>query len=196
MDRLFSIPNYLMEASDLINELTSLNSSIISFSNNLAEIILNNKKIMFCGNGGSAADAQHLAAELIVRLRKNFNRKALPAITLALDTSTITACGNDLSFDEIFSRALEGIGNEGDAIFAISTSGNSKNIINALKVAREKKIKVFSLIGNNGGDQLNLSDYSLVVPSKNTAHIQEAQICLGHIIMHLLEDKLKDKSFI
>ena len=196
MSKLFSIKKYLEEASDLTNKLTSLNSDIINFSNNLANIIFNNKKIIFCGNGGSAAHAQHLSAELLVRLRKNFKRKALPGIALALDTSTITACGNDFSFDEIFSRSLEGIGMEGDALFAISTSGQSKNILKAIDTAKEKKIKVFSLIGNDGGIQHPLSDYSLIVPSNNTAHIQEAQICLGHIIMYLIEDNLKEKSFI
>ena len=129
MDNKFSIDQYIKESSRLINSLTVLNSSIISFSNNLADIILNKKKIMFCGNGGSAADAQHLTAELVVRLRKNFNRRALPAISLSLDTSTITACGNDLSFDDIFSRSIEAIGLEGDALFAISTSGKSNNIL-------------------------------------------------------------------
>lgn len=196
MNTLFSIPNYLKEASDLIAGLTSLNSSIFSFSNNLADVIINNKKIMFCGNGGSAADAQHLSAELIVRLRKNCKRKALPAISLALDSSTLTACGNDLGFNDIFARALEGIGLEGDALFAISTSGQSKNVLKAIESAKKKNIKVFSLIGNSGGEQLKLSDYAIVVPSENTAHIQEAHICLGHMIMHLIEENLKEKNFI
>ena len=196
MEEKLWIEKYLKETSSLINTLSSLNSSIINFSKNLSNVILNNKKIMFCGNGGSAADAQHLSAELLIRLRKDFTRRALPAISLALDTSTLTACGNDYNFDYIFARALEGLGFEGDALFAISTSGKSKNILNAIKAAKEKNIKIFSLIGNTGGEQLMLSDYSIVVPSDNTAHIQEAHICLGHMIMYLIEENLKRKSYL
>lgn len=194
--RKFSIDKYLKDSSELIKSLKNFKSSIIEFAEELAKILINGKKIMFCGNGGSAADAQHLAAELLIRLRKEVKRKPLAAISLALDTSTITACGNDLSFNEIFSRPLEAIGNEGDALFAISTSGESQSVLNAIEMAKKKKIKVFSLIGKSGGLQKKYSDYSLVVPSQNTGNIQEAQICIGHIIMHLIESILIDRSYI
>ena len=192
----FSFDDYVKESISVINSISALKNNIIEFSNHLTDVILKDKKIMFCGNGGSAADAQHLAAELIVRLRSDFNRKAIPALALTLDTSTITACSNDYSFDDIFSRAVEAIGKKGDALFAISTSGESNNILKAIKTAKEKDIKVFSLLGKEGGHQLDISDFSVVIPSDNTAHIQEAHICIGHIVMHLIEEKLLNKSFI
>jgi D-sedoheptulose 7-phosphate isomerase len=153
-------------------------------------------KIMLCGNGGSAADAQHLAAEFLVRLRPNFNRSPLPALTLATDTSTITACGNDYKFTEIFSRNLEALGKKNDILIAISTSGNSKNIIEVLKKAKRLKIFSIGFLGNSGGKAKNLCNLPIIIESKNTARIQEAHIFLGHFVMINVEDllfKKKDK---
>ena len=117
----------------------------------LKSTILKGNKIFVCGNGGSAADAQHLAAELLVRLRSSVNRRPLPAISLALDTSTMTACGNDYDFSDLFKRNLDAIGKKNDLLIAISTSGNSKNIIKVLKKAKQKKIFSIGFLGNNGG---------------------------------------------
>ena len=148
---------------------------------------------MICGNGGSAADAQHLAAEFLIRLRPNVNRESWPVISLALDTSTLTACGNDYSFDEIFSRPLSGIGNQGDVLLTISTSGNSKNLIKAHKIAKKKKISTISFLGKGGGKLKNISDVEIIVPSKNTARIQETHIFLGHFIFEQVENLLIKK---
>ncbi len=147
-------------------------------------------KVILCGNGGSAADAQHLAAEFLVRLRPKVNRQSIPAITLATDTSTITACGNDYSFEDIFSRNLSSLGNNKDVLIVISTSGNSKNIIQALKVARKKKILSIGFLGCNGGKMKNLCDIPLLIDHQVTARIQEAHIFLGHHIFESVEDQL------
>ena len=145
-------------------------------------------KLMFCGNGGSASDAQHLSAEYLVRLRPTVNRKPLPAISLAQDTSTLTACGNDYSFEEIFSRSLNALGSKNDVLIAITTSGNSKNILNVLKAAKRKKIKSICFLGNGGGKAKRLGDIRLIVEENNTARIQECHIFLGHYIFEKVED--------
>ena len=147
-------------------------------------------KILLCGNGGSAADAQHLAAEFLVRLRPNINRKPISAISLAMDTSTITACANDYSFDKLFSRNLEAIGSKKDILIVISTSGNSKNIINVLKTAQKKNIYSIAMLGGNGGKVKNLTNLNLIIPSLSTARIQECHIFLGHTIFEAEEDIL------
>lgn len=147
-------------------------------------------KILICGNGGSAADAQHLAAEFLIRLRPNINRNSFPVIPLAIDTSTITACGNDYSFDKIFSRTLSGLGKEGDVLISISTSGMSKNILNALIQAKKQKIKTISFLGNKGGIAKKLSDINIIVKSSNVARIQETHIFLGHFIFQKVEENL------
>jgi D-sedoheptulose 7-phosphate isomerase len=147
-------------------------------------------KIFLCGNGGSAADAQHLAAEFLVRLRPNVNRKPIPAISLATDTSTITACGNDYSFNEIFSRNLEALGCSKDVLIVISTSGKSKNILNVLKYAKKKKIFSIAFLGNGGGNVIKYADLNLVIDSKITARIQESHILLGHYIFEEIEKKI------
>ena len=165
---------------------------IIQMSDAIHECLKNKGKLLICGNGGSAADAQHLAAELLVRLRPHINRKSLPALALAQDTSTITACGNDYSFDKIFSRMIEGIGAPNDILLCISTSGNSKNIINALKIAKKMKIKSLGFLGSNGGKAIKLCDINFTVPSKETGRIQEAHITAGHALMELVENKFFD----
>lgn len=147
-------------------------------------------KILFCGNGGSAADSQHLAAELVVRLRGSFNRPSLPAIALTVNSSVLTAAGNDFGFNAIFSRQVESIGQPGDALVAISTSGNSLNIIEAVKTAREKEIKTIGFLGGSGGALAGLVDLPLIIPSPTTARIQEAHILIGHIICQLVEETL------
>ncbi len=158
--------------------------------NILYQSLNNGGKIMLCGNGGSAADAQHLAAEFLVRLRPNINRSPIPAISLAQDTSTITACANDYSFNSLFSRNLDALGSEKDVLIAITTSGNSKNIIEVLKTAKKKKIFSIAFLGNNGGKAKDLADLSLLVPSKITARIQECHIFIGHIMFEAVEDLL------
>jgi len=171
-------------------QLLNLKSDIDKGIKKICESLKNKGKIIFCGNGGSAADAQHLVAELLIRLKPTKNRKSLPAISLALDTSTLTACGNDYNFDYIFSRPLESLGNKEDVLIAISTSGNSKNIINVLKVAKKKGIKSIGFLGNSGGKSKKLCNISLVVPSKKTARIQECHIFLGHHILEMVENKI------
>jgi D-sedoheptulose 7-phosphate isomerase len=150
----------------------------------------NNGKVLLCGNGGSAADAQHLAAEFLVRLRPNLNRKPIPAIALTLDTSTITACANDYSFNDLFSRNLEAIGNKNDILIALSTSGNSKNILNVLKIAKKMNIFSIAFLGNSGGKAKKIANLDIIIPSNVTARIQEAHIFLGHIIFEKVESLL------
>jgi D-sedoheptulose 7-phosphate isomerase len=145
-------------------------------------------RVMFCGNGGSAADAQHLAAELSGRFYKN--RKALPSDALHCNTSYLTAVANDYSYDMIYSRLVDGTMNNGDVLVGLSTSGDSKNIINAFRVANQKEIITIGLTGHSGGKMGVLSNYLINVPSTDTPRIQEAHIMIGHIICELVESKL------
>jgi len=145
-------------------------------------------KVLFFGNGGSAADSQHLAAELVGRFKKN--RPALASIALTTDTSILTAIGNDFGFDAIFERQIEALGKEGDLAVGLSTSGNSLNVIKAFNIAKEKKIRTISFLGNSGGKIKDITDISLVVPSADTARIQEIHSLTGHIICELVENEL------
>jgi D-sedoheptulose 7-phosphate isomerase len=147
----------------------------------------NGKHVYFCGNGGSAADAQHLAAEFSGRFYTN--RKALPAEALHCNTSYLTAVANDYSYDVVYSRMIDGIGQEGDVLVGLSTSGNSKNIINAFEKAREKKIITVGFTGESGGAMRSCSDYLINIPSTDTPRIQESHIMAGHIICQLVEEK-------
>ena len=142
-------------------------------------------KILFFGNGGSAADAQHLAAELVIRYR--YNRKALAALALTTDTSTLTACANDFSFEEIFSRQIEALGRPGDVAIGITTSGNSPNVLTALAVARDMGLVAAGLTGRDGGKMVGLADPLLIVPSTVTARIQEMHILIGHALCDQVE---------
>ena len=164
--------------------------SIINIGKMATSIVLNGNKIMLCGNGGSAADAQHLAAEMLIRLHPNNNREGVPAIALAQDTSTITACGNDFGFDKLYERMVYSLGNEGDCLIAITTSGNSKNIILAIKAAKQMGIKVFGFLGCGGGEAIQFCDEAFIVPSDDTGRIQEAHITAGHALMDYIEVNL------
>jgi D-sedoheptulose 7-phosphate isomerase len=145
----------------------------------------NNKRVYFCGNGGSAADAQHLSAELSGRFY--LNREALPSEALHCNTSYLTAVANDYDFDVIYARLLQGLAHEGDVIIGLSTSGNSKNIVQAFEVARDKKVLTIGLTGAGGGKLAELSDWLFNVPSTDTPRIQESHIMIGHIICELVE---------
>ena len=151
---------------------------------------------MLCGNGGSAADAQHLAAEMLVRLRPNFNREGVPAITLAQDVSTITAMGNDFDYNELYERMVITLGKEGDCLIAITTSGNSKNIILAMKAAQKIGIKTFGFLGSGGGKVLEFCDDFFLVPSDNTGRIQESHITAGHALMENIENDLINSGYL
>lgn len=183
------------ESVSLKKKIILLEKDINSAINLIYKTLKNKKKIYICGNGGSAADAQHLSAEFLVRLRPKINRRPLPIISLALDTSTLTACANDYDFKYIFSRNLEALANSGDLLFCISTSGNSKNIIEVLKKSKKIKIKSLSLLGNRGGIAKTISDLSIVVPSCNTARIQEMHIFIGHYILEKVENLFLKKNF-
>jgi D-sedoheptulose 7-phosphate isomerase len=161
----------------------------------LAEICGNKGKVLFCGNGGSAADSQHLAAELVIRLRGHINRPAIPAMALTVDPSIMTAGGNDIGFDNVFARQVEAFGRKGDALVGISTSGNSENVIRAMKQARSQGLITFGLLGCNGGKILSESDYSVVVPGDITARIQECHILIGHIWCEIIEETLFPAHF-
>lgn len=162
----------------------------------LVKAITNGNKLMLCGNGGSCSDAQHLAAELLVRLRPNINRNPLPAIALALDTSTITACGNDYGFENLFARNVRALGNPGDILICISTSGKSKNVELAAIEAKKNNIYVYGLLGGDGGEISKICDSYILVPSNNTARIQESHITIGHALMEYVEDTLLENNYI
>lgn len=173
--------------------LLELNREVKEAIKVITKKIKNGGKLLLCGNGGSAADAQHLAAEFLVRLRPRVNRKPIPAISLAQDTSTITACGNDYSFDDIFVRTLQAIGTKKDVLICISTSGNSKNILKVLKEAKKRNIFTIGFLGNNGGKAKKNCNIKLIVNSKITARIQECHIFLGHFIFQSVEDLIISK---
>ncbi len=164
--------------------------SISIMGRNISNAMKRGNKLLICGNGGSAADAQHLAAELLIRLKPDHNRQGLPAIAIAMDTSTLTACSNDFGFEKIFERSVQSLGNSGDILLVISTSGKSKNIILAMQEARRKNLKVYGFLGSKGGDAIKLCDQYFLVPDNNTAHIQEAHITAGHALMENIEDNL------
>ena len=147
-------------------------------------------KLLLCGNGGSAADAQHLAAEFLIRLTSDINRESIPALSLAQDTSTLTACINDYGPDDVFKRVFSALSAKGDILLVITTSGNSKNIIETLKLAKERGIYSLGFLGNGGGKALSYCDSALIVPSKVTARIQESHITAGHALLQYVEDSL------
>jgi D-sedoheptulose 7-phosphate isomerase len=170
--------------------------SLVRMGDAIELSIRNQNKLMLCGNGGSAADAQHLAAEMLVRLRPMNNREGIAAITLAQDTSTITACGNDFGYDMLYERVLRSLGKKGDCLIGISTSGNSKNVILAMKAAQEMGIKVFGFLGCKGGEALKYCDEVFIVPSDDTGRIQEAHITAGHALMEYIEDRLIESNYL
>lgn len=163
---------------------------ILKAANILSEVYRNGNKLLLCGNGGSAADCQHIATELMIRLSHHIQRPALPAIALTTDTSNLTAGGNDIGFENVFARNVEGLGNKGDALIAISTSGNSGNVIKAVEMAQKKGMKVIGLLGGDGGKLKSIVDLPVVIPSSNVQRIQEGHITVAHIICELVEDEL------
>src|ERR1700712_1514687 len=152
-------------------------------------------KLMFCGNGGSAADSQHLATEMLIRLRSGVERPSIAALALTLDPVMLTACGNDYGYDRVFERPLRGLGRRGDVLFGITTSGRSANVIRALDAAREMGIVTVGLLGGTGEPAMSHCDVALLVPDTETARIQECHIALGHGILELLEDRLLARPY-
>lgn len=175
------------------NSLLLIEKEINSAIDVIVKKIKEGGKVFLCGNGGSAADAQHLAAEFLIRLRPQINRYPIPALSLATDTSTLTACSNDYSFTKIFSRNLLALGSSKDILIVLSTSGNSLNILDALKVAKKKKIFTIGFLGDNGGKAKKLCNIKLIVRSSATSRIQESHIFLGHYIIENVENKLLKK---
>lgn len=155
----------------------------------IVDTLKNGNKILLCGNGGSAADAQHIAAELTGRYKSE--RRGLPGIALTTDTSALTAIGNDYGYDRVFDRQLEALAVNGDLLIGISTSGNSGNVINALKLAKELGCKTVGLSGRDGGAMNEVCDVNLVVPSNNTPRIQEMHILFGHTICQIIDDSFE-----
>ena len=156
----------------------------------LFSAILNNNRIFICGNGGSAADAQHLSTEFLVRLNPKKNRRPYPLFTLTSDPTNMSAIGNDYGFENIFKRNLEAHASKGDTLLVLSTSGNSKNIIQVLKYAKRIGVYSIAFLGNGGGKSKNFSNLNFIVPSKNVARIQETHMFLGHFILNEVEKKL------
>jgi D-sedoheptulose 7-phosphate isomerase len=164
---------------------------IVDAARTISKAFQSGNKVLLIGNGGSAADAQHIATELVGHLK--LSRKALPAIALTTDSSLLTALANDDGFDTVFSRQIEALADKDDVLLAITTSGNSPNILAAAKTAHAKGMKVIGLTGKSGGNLKNAADLTLIVPSDNTQRIQEAHITIGHIICRLVEDELFQK---
>jgi len=180
-----SVKQQLLEDEKIISTLTDCVTVIV-------DAFTKGNKVLFCGNGGSAADAQHLAAEFSGRFY--IDRDALPAEALHCNTSYLTAVGNDYSYDVIYSRIIKGIGNKGDVLIGLSTSGNSANVVKAFEMAKQKEMITIGFTGFTGGAMKEISDYLLNVPSTDTPRIQESHILLGHIICELVEARLFGKS--
>ncbi len=181
-----NIDSIISEHVDVAGKFAELRQILYQIGLLWIETLRNGNKIIFCGNGGSAADSQHLAAELTGRYQKN--RAAMPGIALTTDTSALTAIANDFGFESVFSRQVEALGKPGDLLIAISTSGNSENIIRAVKMALDKDMKVVGMTGKNKGRLDELANLVLHVPSSKTARIQEMHILAGHIWCEMVEE--------
>lgn len=182
-----SLKESALTKTDMIN---ACGDDILAAINVFVDAFKNGKKLLLCGNGGSAADCQHLATEFMIRLNHELNRPAIPAIALTTDTSNLTAGGNDIGFENVFARNVEGLGAEGDILMAVSTSGNSGNVIKAVEMAKRKGMKVVGFLGGTGGKLKELVDVAIVIPSANVQRIQEGHITAGHIIFELTELEL------
>ena len=181
------IKQQIYESIEVKKEIINYGIDLIEQASNiLIDSIKSGGKILWCGNGGSAADAQHLATELMGGM-SDHDRKPIPSIALTTDSSFLTAWSNDCGFESIFSRQIQGIGNDGDVLIGISTSGNSKNIIKAIKQAKYKKLKTIVFTGQKGGNIDGLADLTIKVPSNNTQRIQESHIMIGQILCGILE---------
>ncbi|MEE8299822.1 MAG: D-sedoheptulose 7-phosphate isomerase [Desulfatiglandales bacterium] len=167
-------------------------SSLIHLAEHLSKAFTNNKKLLICGNGGSAADAQHLAAEFVNRFQ--LERKPLPALALTTDTSIITSVANDYSYDEVFSKQINALGVQGDILLAISTSGRSENVLSAIRTAKKKGLYTVGFIGGDGGEMWRLVDLALIVKSDQTPRVQETHILAGHLICELVDYILFQKD--
>lgn len=179
----------LVEQAALLNTMRHLDVAVSHAAAVATQSLQSGGKLMFCGNGGSAADSQHLAAELTGRFIKD--RKPLAALALSTDTSALTCIGNDYSFEEVFARQVQGLGRAGDVLVGISTSGNSRNVIRAVEEAKKLGILVIGLLGREGGALRELCDVAIVVPSLVTARIQESHILIGHTLCGLIEQQLR-----
>jgi D-sedoheptulose 7-phosphate isomerase len=186
------IEEKFLESAKIIQESLELSESIEKCVNLISTSLKNGKKICIFGNGGSAADAQHIAAELIGRYK--MERSSIPAISFTTDTSILTSLSNDYSFETIFSRQCESLVNEKDIVIAISTSGNSKNVINGVNAAKKKSAVVIGFLGNDGGELENIVDIPLVVKTKSTGKIQEVHRVIYHIICELVERELVERE--
>jgi len=185
-DKIKSIISSSIAVKQAVLSDSNLLETVQNFSNEMLKCLRFDNRIYFCGNGGSAADAQHLAAEFSGRFYTD--RKALPAEALHCNTSYLTAVANDYSYDVVYSRLIEGIAKEGDIVVGLSTSGNSANIVKAFEAAREKRVITVGFTGKDGGKMKPLSDFLLNVPSTDTPRIQESHIMLGHIICQMVEE--------
>jgi len=191
MEKINKITNQISESIEL-KKIILEDHSILSLISKIADESLNaiksRKKIIIAGNGGSAADAQHMAAEFVSKF--NIDRASIPALALTTDTSIMTSISNDYDFSQIFARQIESLGNEGDIFIAISTSGNSENIIHALNKGKKKGIINVGLTGKNGGKMKDLCDYCICVPSLDTPRIQESHLLIEHILCGIIEEEL------
>ena len=183
------VANNLAEHTQIVNLVAGeLSLAISTVGLSLARVIEHGGTVYWCGNGGSASDSQHLAAELVGRYRDD--RQALPSVALNTDTSVLTCIGNDFGFEEVFSRQVEALGRPGDVLVGISTSGDSPNILRAFKAATRLRMTTVGLLGRDGGLGLSLVDEAIVVPSNSTARIQECHILVGHILCEIVEEEL------
>jgi D-sedoheptulose 7-phosphate isomerase len=184
------IKNFLNASADLKYQVAeTLSEEILEAIRLIKQSLTSGGKLFLMGNGGSAADAQHIAAELVGRFKKE--RPAIPAIALTVDTSILTALGNDYGYDTVFSRQIEALAQKGDCLIGFSTSGNSENVVRALKLANERGIVTIGLLGNDGGRARDHVRLAIVVPSDDTARIQEVHITIGHIICEIIETELQ-----
>jgi len=178
----------LLESADVKKKVAEeCLESILVASQLIVDTFESGSKVMICGNGGSAADSQHMATELVCALNKTFNRPGLPAIALTTDTSILTACANDLGFEKVFKRQVDALGRPGDLLIGISTSGSSPNILIAAKAAKSANISTIALTGNSGKLQ-KMADVAICVPSSMTQYIQESHIAIEHILCELVEE--------
>ncbi len=185
------IRNHLQQSAELKQHMAAEGvAPIAAAAEMLAQAFKAGNKFLLCGNGGSAADCQHLAAEFVSRLTKDFERPGLPAIALTTDTSFLTAYGNDYGFAGVFQRQVQALGAAEDVLLGISTSGNSENIIAAVNTARDKHIRTITLTGNNGGRLAALSDVAIIVPGESTQYIQETHLAIEHILCEIVEQIL------